>query len=53
LPKIEIKTFDGEILNWLGWWAQFQKEKIHDDEELHDSDSFSISCKLLWDKQKD
>jgi len=38
LPKIEIKTFDGEILNWLGWWAQFQK--INEDEELHDSDKF-------------
>jgi len=38
LPKIEIKTFDGEILNWLGRWAQFQK--IHENEELHDSDKF-------------
>lgn len=38
LPKIQIPKFDGELKNWLGWWSQF--EKIHSDEDLHDSDKF-------------
>lgn len=39
LPKIELKKFDGELLNWLPFWSQF--EKIHEDPDLHDSDKFS------------
>jgi len=50
LPKIEIKTFDGEILNWLGWWAQFQK--IHEDEELHDSDKFQYLMQAVVGQAK-
>ncbi|UYV85136.1 hypothetical protein LAZ67_X004698 [Cordylochernes scorpioides] len=38
LPKIEIIKFDGELINWLPFWAQF--EKIHEDTELHDADKF-------------
>ncbi|UYV65695.1 hypothetical protein LAZ67_3005166, partial [Cordylochernes scorpioides] len=38
LPKIEIRKFDGELINWLPFWAQF--EKIHEDTELHDADKF-------------
>jgi len=38
LPKIEIRKFDGDLKEWLGFWAQFQK--IHNDSELHDSDKF-------------
>ena len=38
LPKIEIKKFNGELKEWLGFWSQF--EKIHSDEELHNSDKF-------------
>ncbi|UYV70147.1 hypothetical protein LAZ67_7001968, partial [Cordylochernes scorpioides] len=38
LPKIEIRKFDGELINWLPFWAQF--ENIHEDTELHDADKF-------------
>ncbi|UYV80331.1 hypothetical protein LAZ67_18002470 [Cordylochernes scorpioides] len=38
LPKIEMRKFDGELINWLPFWAQF--EKIHEDTELHDADKF-------------
>ncbi|UYV76227.1 hypothetical protein LAZ67_13003093 [Cordylochernes scorpioides] len=38
LPKIELKKFTGEIKDWLGWWAQFNK--IHVDLTLEDSDKF-------------
>ncbi|UYV75610.1 hypothetical protein LAZ67_13000736, partial [Cordylochernes scorpioides] len=38
LPKFELRTFDGELINWLPFWAQF--EKIHEDNELHDADKF-------------
>ncbi|UYV62396.1 hypothetical protein LAZ67_2000392 [Cordylochernes scorpioides] len=38
LPKIELKKFTGEIKDWLGWWAQFNK--IHVDPTLEDSDKF-------------
>jgi len=38
LPKIEIKKFNGELKEWLGFWSQFKK--IHSDEELHNSDKF-------------
>ncbi|UYV82365.1 hypothetical protein LAZ67_21001798 [Cordylochernes scorpioides] len=38
LPKIEMRKFDGELINWLPFWAQF--EKIHEDNELHDADKF-------------
>ncbi|XP_035712075.1 uncharacterized protein LOC110855479 [Folsomia candida] len=30
--------FDGEIKNWLEWWAQFKK--IDEDEDLHVTDKF-------------
>ncbi|XP_021959629.1 uncharacterized protein LOC110855533 [Folsomia candida] len=38
LPKIELMKFDGEIKNWLEWWAQFKK--IDEDEDLHVTDKF-------------
>ncbi|XP_021964264.1 uncharacterized protein LOC110859611 [Folsomia candida] len=38
LPKIELKTFGGELTDWLSWWSQFSK--IHEDEDLHDTDKF-------------
>ncbi|GBL73627.1 hypothetical protein AVEN_230633-1 [Araneus ventricosus] len=38
LPKIEIKSFDGELTNWLCFWAQFRK--IHEDESLEECDKF-------------
>jgi hypothetical protein len=38
LPKIEIRKFDGDLKNWLGFWAQFQK--INEDKTIHDADKF-------------
>jgi hypothetical protein len=38
LPKIEMRKFSGELLDWLGWWSQFMK--IHDDNEIHVTDKF-------------
>ena len=38
LPKIELKKFNGDLKNWLGFWSQFSK--IHEDASLHDADKF-------------
>ena len=38
LPKIELKRFDGELKEWIGWWAQFSK--IDEDDQLHATDKF-------------
>lgn len=38
MPKIEIRKFNGDFTEWLGWWAQFKK--IHEDNELATSDKF-------------
>lgn len=45
LPKIEIKKFNGELLEWLSFWAQF--EKIHKDKTLHDSDKFQYLSQAM------
>lgn len=38
LPKIELKKFDGNIKNWLGFWGQFKK--INDDDNIDDDDKY-------------
>lgn len=38
LPKIQLKKFNGNLSEWLGWWSQFSK--IHDDADLHEVDKF-------------
>jgi len=50
LPKIQIKKFDGDILQWIGWWAQF--EKIHEDEDLHPSDKFQYLAQSIVPNSK-
>lgn len=45
LPKIEIKKFSGELLDWLSFWSQF--EKIHEDIDLHDSDKFQYLSQAM------
>jgi len=50
LPKIQIKKFDGDILQWLGWWAQFSK--IDGDEDLHAADKFQYLVQSLESKAK-
>lgn len=29
LPELEISKFDGNILNWHGFWDQFQFDNLH------------------------
>ncbi|UYV84143.1 hypothetical protein LAZ67_X001310 [Cordylochernes scorpioides] len=38
LPTIELPKFSGNLMDWLTFWAQF--EKIHFDIRLKDSDKF-------------
>ncbi len=38
LPKIQLKKFSGDVKDWLGFWAQFQK--IHEDEDIAVADKF-------------
>ncbi|XP_035229520.1 uncharacterized protein LOC118201511 [Stegodyphus dumicola] len=38
LPKLELKRFDGNIKNWLGFWGKFKK--IHDDDRIDADDKF-------------
>jgi hypothetical protein len=38
LPKLELKKFDGDVKNWLGFWGQIKK--INDDSKLDDKDKF-------------
>ena len=37
LPKLDVPTFDGSILNWRTFWEQF-RVSIHDRSNLSDSD---------------
>ena len=39
LPKISTPTFDGDILNWVAFWEQFEIA-IHSKERLHDAQKF-------------
>ena len=50
LPKIELKKFDGELLNWLPFWAQFSK--IHEDDSLHESDKFQYLIMSMQDNSR-
>jgi len=47
LPVIPLRKFDGELKNWLGWWSQFRK--IHDDEDIDDSDKFQYLVSAIED----
>nr|XP_015920904.1 uncharacterized protein LOC107449773 [Parasteatoda tepidariorum] len=38
LPKLELKRFDGNIKNWLGFWGQFNK--IHEDNSIDSDNKF-------------
>lgn len=38
LPKIELKKYNGELMEWLGFWSQFSK--IHEDTSLAPEDKF-------------
>src|SRR5436190_7235509 len=38
LPKLELKCFDGNLRNWIGFWSQFKK--IHEDTNVQPEDKF-------------
>ncbi|XP_037047435.1 uncharacterized protein LOC119082120 [Bradysia coprophila] len=48
LPKIELKKFSGNIIDWLSWWALF--EKIHEDNELSAADKFHYLLQSIDEK---
>lgn len=45
LPRIELKTFNGDLKEWLGFWSQFKK--IHEDKTLHGSDKFQYLLQAM------
>lgn len=50
LPKIELKKYSGKIIDWLNWWALF--EKIHNDEELSETDKFQYLIQSIEEKSR-
>ena len=46
LPKIELKSIDGDILNWQTFWDQFESS-VHSNVSLSDVDKFSYLKSLL------
>ena len=40
LPKLEVPTFDGNILNWCTFWEQF-KVSVHDRTNFIDSEKLA------------
>ncbi|XP_035205326.1 uncharacterized protein LOC118180329, partial [Stegodyphus dumicola] len=47
LPKLELKRFDGNFKNWLGFWGQFKK--IHDDDSIDADDKFQYFLQATED----
>ena len=48
LPRIEIPTFDGNILNWRLFWEQFQAA-VHDKPQLEEVDKLTYLRDALKD----
>ncbi|KAJ8976359.1 hypothetical protein NQ317_011600 [Molorchus minor] len=44
LPVIELKKIDGNIREWLSFWAQFKK--VHDDPEIDPNDKIQYLVQL-------
>src|SRR5207237_965997 len=45
LQKLEGRKFSGEYLDWLSWWAYFQK--IHEDDEMDSTDKFQYLIQYM------
>lgn len=45
LPLLQLKKFDGNLLNWLQFWAQFSK--IHNDDDIVDEDKFQYLLQAI------
>lgn len=50
LPKLEIRKFSGEALDWLSWWAHF--EKIHLRTDIEKADKFDYLLSALIPKTR-
>lgn len=50
LPKIELQKFSGKIIDWLNWWALF--DKIDTDEELNPADKFQYLIQSIEEKTR-
>jgi len=50
LPKLELRRFTGELMDWLGFWAQF--EKIDSNPNLSGSDKFQYLLMALDEAPK-
>ena len=48
LPKLELSKFDGDIINWQGFWDQFLIA-IHENDSLADNDKFTYLKSFLSD----
>ena len=48
LPRIEVPTFDGNILNWRIFWEQFEST-VHSKTQLSDSDKLTYLRDALKD----
>ena len=48
VPKSELSKFDGDIINWQGFWDQFLIA-IHENDSLADIDKFSYLKSFLSD----
>ena len=48
LPKLELSKFDGDIINWQGFWDQFLIA-IHENDSLADIDKFTYLKSFLSD----
>lgn len=53
LPKIELRKFNDDVLEWLSWWSQFKK--IDEDDDLDASDKFQylVQSMVCGSKAKD
>ncbi len=45
LPKIQLHKFNGDLMEWLGFWAQF--EKIHEDNDIAVPDKFQCLVQTM------
>ena len=48
LPELELSKFDGDIINWQGFWDQFLIA-IHENDSLADIDKFTYLKSFLSD----
>ena len=51
LPKLEISKFNGDIINFRGFWDQFSSA-IHSNDRINDIDKFCYLTSFLCDSAK-